>query len=353
MLFAAGVLNRALTLIVKLVPKRSTLPVLEHILFEPADPGIAITATDLTTRATIVVSTKTPFATCLPARQLLEFVSSIDRDAEISMSQHDTIVRVVTSGSSIDLPSRPVVEFPGPIKNVGTGLEVSDPAAFLDALGWVARAVGEDFTRPQLMGVMFDGDAIVATDGHRLHRAKIAGLKCPRALVLSTAVAFILRALKNQTIAISVNDTTVRFSSPTWTITTRVLDEKFPPYEQVIPKAKGAAFTMRVGAGDLEAGLTRVCGRGSKAHGNRTIKMFANGTIKLESNIADVQRVATVDVLETTHEGPDHLQGFNGLYLIDAIADIDTVATLRFFKADDPLLVEVADRTAVVMPWRL
>ena len=72
MQIAAGTLSRALKRLVRLVPKRTAFPIAEHVLFEPTDSGIAITATDLTTQAQIVIPATATFAACLPARPLLE-----------------------------------------------------------------------------------------------------------------------------------------------------------------------------------------------------------------------------------------------------------------------------------------
>lgn len=351
MLIAAGVLNRALKTLVTLVPKRSTLPVLENIIIVPTSDGVALTSTDLTTEARVAVPANDAFVACLPARLLLEFVSSADRGAPIEMSRDGSVVRVTSASASIELPDRSAADFPKPLGCDGPGTDVTDPKAFVESLAWVARAVGHDATRPQLIGVLFDGDRIVATDGHRLHRGTINGLGCRRALVPASAVGLVLRAMKNaESIHITVSDTTVRLISPTWTITTRMVDAIFPAYEQVIPKPDGAAFTMKVGARELGAGLKRASGRSS----DTPLTLRANGAIKLETRVDEVQRAATVAVIETTHEGPDHVQGFCGRYLSEALGDGDGTATLRFYEAESPVVIEVGDRRlGVVMSCRL
>jgi len=111
MLISAG-LNKAIRILVTLVPKRSTLPVLENIIIVPTIDGVALTATDLTTEARVLVPANDAFATCLPARMLLEFVSSADRSEPIEMSQNGSVVRVTSASASIELPDRSAAEFP-------------------------------------------------------------------------------------------------------------------------------------------------------------------------------------------------------------------------------------------------
>ena len=341
---------RALKTLVTLVPKRSTIPILENIIIVPTKEGVALTATDLTTEARVIVPANDALVACLPARKLLEFVSSADRGAPIEMSREGSMVRVMSASASIELPDRSVADFPKSMGCDGKTIDVADPTTFVESLAWVARAVGHDVTRPQLIGVLFDEDRLVATDGHRLHRGTIKGLGCPRALVPASTVAFVLRAMKNaESIQITVSDATVRFVSTTWTITTSMVNAIYPAYEQIIPKPGGAAFTMKVGARELGAGLKRASGRG----GDEPLTLRANGAIKLETCVDGVQRAATVSVLETTHEGLDHVQGFNGRYFYDALGDDDATATLRFYDPESPVVVNAGDRTAVVMPCRL
>lgn len=353
MLIDGGTLSRSLKTLLRLVDKRSTLPILDHVLFEPVDGGIALVATDLTSQVRVTIAADAPFSTCLPARSLFEFVAAAGRGAQISIEIVGAVAHVTSAGSLLELPHRPPREFPGPIQHDETSLQIVEGAKFLDAIGWVARAIGSDPTRPQLGGVFLDGDRIIATDGHRLHLASLDGLACPRVLIPSSAVAFSLMALRGgETIKISVAETSVQLRSCTWTITARLVDEVFPSYPQVIPKTEDAAFLMRVGTDVLEAGLRRVARRGNRGK-VAPLRLRANGAIKFEAAVDDVQLTAHIDVIDSTHEGDDHLMGFNGRYLIEAIAGIDAVASLRFYRPDDPVLIELDDRIAVVMPFRI
>ena len=108
---------------------------------------------------------------------------------------------------------------------------------------------------------------------------------------------------------------------------------------------------MKVDTRELDVGLKRVSGRKQR---NATMTLRANGAIKLETRIDDLQRAANIAVLQSTHDGPeDHLQGFNPHYLIEALGDDDAAATLRFYDAESPIVIDAGDRTAVVMPCRL
>ncbi len=353
MLIAAGVLNHALKILVRQVPNRSTLPMLENILFEPVIGGVALTATDLTTRCMVTIPATDPIALCVPAKSLLEFVAGLDRDAEVAVSLVGGISTVTTKGASVTLPCYPAKDFPAPIAHVATIVTHVDRVEVIDALDWVALAVGSDPTRPQLAGLLFEDGRVVATDGHRLHAATVTGLASPRALVSPDAVALIRRASAgSKNVAISFDGTTMQITVGAWTITTRLIDEVFPPWQQVVPKL--STFTMAVESNVLEAGIRRASGR--KSRDVPTLTLRANGAIKLETSSDGVARTTDVPVVRSTHVGDaDHVIGVNGKFLSDAIAEAAGAVTLRFGGELDPIVVERngSGEIAVVMPCRL
>lgn len=346
-----GTLRRALKNLTRLVPKRPTTPLLEHVLFEPAENGVAIVATDITTRARVVVAAEDPIAMCLPAHALLAFANSV-RSGGVEIEPGHRSARITSAGTTLELPALPPGDFPAAVAHDGIAAKLDDAAEFLDALGWVAEAVGTDVTRPHLMGVLVDGDRVVAVDGHRLHIATVSEMNCASVLVPVAAVGLIIQMFDGGALEISVGAGAVCFSTATWTVTARAVDEKFPPYQQVIPKVESAAFAMMVGSRDLGDGLRRTARRDDRP-GVMPVRLRANGAIRLESASMDRQLAATVEVIDSTHTGADFVSGYNARYLRDAVAGVDDIATLRFFGAEDPLLIEMKNRVAVVMPYRM
>lgn len=258
-----GTLRRALKSLVRLVPKRATVPILEHVLFEPTDSGVALTATDLTTRVKIVVAAKDPIATCLPTRPLLEFAACVETG--VLLIDGDARVAVVTgSGSKLELPALPTTEFPAAFGDPRVCCALPDGSELIDALRWAIEAIGVDPTRPQLMGVLLDDARVVGVDGHRLHVAAVSDLACPTVLVPPIAVQLVIGLYEAGPLEIATAADTVRFSTAAWTITARALTEKFPPYQQVIPTAASAAFSMIVSTRDLDTVLRRVSRRGDR-----------------------------------------------------------------------------------------
>lgn len=346
----ANKLESVLKKVVQLVPRRPTLPALENLVFEPDGDTVSLRATDLTTEVRVAVPARAAFALCIPARPLLDFISSGTDGDVVRFGVNGRTVSISIGRDTLELPHYPPQEFSKPFKHVAgdTGHAKTEP--FVEALRWVSRALSTDPTRPSLTGLLLDRDKLVATDGHRLHVSGVEGFRCPTALIAGSAAAFLIKALRDEHVSIDVAKETVRFQTSTSTVTMKRIEAAFPAWEQVVPERKQACFTMRLAANDLEAGVKRVAKRSAKVA--TPVRVRANGAIKLEAVGEDTKATTTVQVLSSTHEGPDHVTGFNARYLSEALAGLGEIE-LRFHGTDAPAVIDDGKNLAVVMPFRI
>ena len=186
MLIERGVLVRALKTLITIIEKKAVSP-FEHVRLEPAPGGVAITASDGTMSATLIVPSDGSIDACVPARDLLAAASGADNGDRLALAVHNReAVTVAYSGAEARLPNSPSFDFrAASLEDDGDRhhREV-DAGPFGAALAWVSPAMcGDDITRLHLGSVLLEGDQVVATDGHRLHVATVAGLGWERALV--------------------------------------------------------------------------------------------------------------------------------------------------------------------------
>jgi DNA polymerase III sliding clamp (beta) subunit (PCNA family) len=357
MLIERGVLVRALKILITTIEKKAISP-FDHFRLEPAPGGVAITASDGTMSASLMVPSDGSIDACIPARDLLAAASGAANGDRLALAVHNRETATVAySGAEARLPNSPSFDFrAASLGGVDGGPRHQvDAGPFSAALAWVSPAMCiDDITRLHLGSVLLEGDQVVATDGHRLHLATVAGLDWDRALVPAKAVLLLLRLLPGSgQLQVTVHDGVLRVATAAWSLRTRLLDHKqFPPYQQVIPAPAAAAFTMGVEARDLGAAVHRVgVGRGRQSV---PLKMTANGKIVLATTSADVQRVASVDPTRSTHDdlAGDHVIGIDGRYLRDAV-DVTGDVVLRFGDVLAPIVFDAGARLAVVMPMRL
>lgn len=353
-----GVFARALKTLATIIGRKAVSP-FDHVLFEPAARGgVALTASDGTTTVSVMVPATNPIEACIPARDLIAAVNSAEAGDQIEFTVHNRETVLVTyPGVTATLANAPSFDFRAASAHSHDSgpSQTTDVAPLGASLNWVATAMCDDATRSHLCSVLIDGDHLVATDGHRLHVATVAGLGMPRALVPAKAIPLLLRVLSGKgQLEIMHGDGVIRFATEAWSVRARLLDQAlFPPYRQVIPERAAAIFTMEIEAGDLAAAVRRV-GVGRTGRQSVPLRLTANGKIVLATTGGEVQRVASVDPTSSTHDdsGADHVIGIDGRYLRDA-AEATGDLTLRFADVMAPIVVDAGAYLAVVMPTRL
>ena len=338
----------------------STMPVLSHVKLISDGNILTLEATDLTTHITATIPSSGRFTGCLPAAALAAFVKPEDAKdkqaiVELLPEEGDKIT-VAVEAAMTTLCALPASDFPvrpgdkaAAWKNDGSW----STSQLAGALEWVTRAAGTDETRRHLCGVLFAKGELVAVDGHRLHRVRIPGM-ARTALLPGTSITALARLLpKSGEVTATRAGEFVRFAFATgdvkWEVETKIdTESQFPPYEQVIPQHSN--FTTDVDRELLLRAVARMKPKG-KRHGG--VRVVVNGAIKIERDDGDGIASTIVQVLRSSHRGPDSTIGVNGDYLIDALSSGGDMVTARFGGELDPIRFDIgSDRTAVVMPMR-
>jgi DNA polymerase III subunit beta len=343
----------------------ASMPILADVRITAASGATeaTLTATDLTTTLTCkppIESNGTPFDVCVDAKTLVRVLKPEGRrsGADVAfegVDDHGVVVRL--DGMTTKLPGLDPQNFPA-----GVGSKVGDgdwhlagmwPAEELrEALSFTLPAASTDITRPHLCCVLISTDAIVATDGHRLHKTPGPGpMKEP--LLLGTGAADVLARIlaSDEQVVVATAEDIIRFRCGPWQLDTKRIDEKFPPWEMVVPRADSQTVHVSVQAGALAEAVARVM----HATGERKAKVRVNGTLALSAWAASVGEAdVTVPVLENSHHGDDLVIGLDLAYVRDALAHGNATAELGFDGELDPVRVDLpSERVAVIMPLRV
>ncbi len=155
---------------------RSTLPILENILFTTEGSKVRLSATNLEIGVIkfVPAQIQEPGEIVVPAKTILEVVTSLkEPKIDISTNQNSLIVSAgkfqatISAGSSSEFPVIPV----------GGGEGISLPKNMLNSCAQILYAAATDEGRPTLTGVLTQSSAgkldFVATDGFRLAHRQI------------------------------------------------------------------------------------------------------------------------------------------------------------------------------------
>lgn len=352
------------------VEKRNTIPILANVLIEAEGESISLRATDLDIEVVEKVSgvVESDGATTVAAHTLHDIVRKLPDGALVVLEDDGTKGRldIVAGRSSFSLATLPREDFPimaSSEYDCNFSIEAAELKRLFDKSKF---AISTEETRYYLNGVYMHSAEVdgasklrcVATDGHRLARIDAplpdAANNLPGVIVPRKTVGELLRLLDEDeaTIAVSVSETKLRFSTPQVTLTSKVIDGTFPDYARVIPQ--GNSRKLEVDAAEFAQAVDRVATVSSER--SRAVKMsLSEDQLVLSVNAPDSGE-ATEEVAVAYSD--DTLEiGFNAKYLFEIAGQVDREnAVFMFNGASDPVLMrEGTDETAVyvVMPMRV
>lgn len=350
-------LEPALRVLKHLVPKKTRIPVLDHVRLEclPEDKAIALEATDLDTYAQIVV----PADGDLPRPLLVPLYrlsALLGKGQEIMLDRGH---RLTVGAASMDCPMD-VAEFPAcPEMEPHPKAMALDPGQVARALEWLLPAVSDDPTRESLTGICLDGESWQSTDGHRLHVYGLPGFQARPVMeagAARTLLAFI-RVARPTSLHVLLGRPyfMIAAQGPTMTLGmfSRAKDSTFPCVDEVLPKGPEQIAVAADGLSALVARAAAIVDR--KPLG--PVALHVNGALEVKaSNSAGEAFRAAMPYDRLAGEDEDITVGLNAAYLTDVLARSkgERVALGFGSNADCPLVVRKTDGAfAVVMPMRL
>ena len=335
-------LHRALAHVSRAVARRSTLPVLTNVYLS-AEVGacrLAATNLEIAITASFPAQVGEPGQLAVRADLLTEFVSSLPNSEVTLRIDGGSLTLAVSCGySKANIKGVPPEDFPT-LPHIGE----QAPTAYVDAdllremINQVAFAAATDDSRPVLAGVLVELRestlTLAAADGFRLS-VRSAELEQPVSADLSIIVPArsLLELARSMADAegpidllVTPGQTQLLARSGPVEFMSRLIDGHFPEFRQIIPKT----YTTRV-----------VVSREAFLAAARRAKIFAqsnNDVVRLQllpgdseldpgSVIVSAQAAEAgdnEDLLSARVEGPRAQIAFNGRYLTDVLAVINT-----------------------------
>jgi DNA polymerase III subunit beta len=346
------------------VERRQSLPILSNVLIVAGDDGIQITATDM--EVELVSHLDNPVvekgSAALPARKLFDICRALPAESEMTIDCSGTKAKIASGRSRFSLAAMNAVEFPS-IGSFETSVNLELPTATLsDLLESTSFAMAHQDVRYYLNGLLLEIDnsriRAVATDGHRLamtDKVVEISLEAPRqCIVPRKGVLEIVRLLNpsHSTAQIAVGENHFRVTSGNQSLTTKLVDGRFPDYERVIPRETD----NRVVASreDLRAGLSRASILSNEKF--RGIRLILKKNL-LTAVAHNPEQEEAEEEIEVEYSGAAVEVGFNVSYLLDVLGVMrsDTVRLDLLDAQSSCLLQAPEDGTSryVVMPMRL
>jgi DNA polymerase-3 subunit beta len=352
-----------LTPAVSVVETRQTLPILGHVHLRATGEGLALTGTDLEVelesacRAEVLEEGE---ATA-PARKLLDIVRSLPEGVEVEVAQNEERIQVQAGRGRFNLAGLSPEDFPR-LELDECDQEVAIPqAALKELLERTSFAMARDDVRYYLNGILLEWTGAnlraVGTDGHRLALMdkEVAEASAETRVILPRKGVQELERLLAETeesVAVGFTANHVRFQLPGLTLTSKLIEGRFPDYRRVIPEPNG--YKMVGDRKEVLQALRRIAILSNrKTHGIRLSSR--EGVLELSAENPDQEQAA--EEVPVTYEGEPVEIGFNVEYLQQAVAALPTDEVLIHLwdSQSSCLIVPPGDATLkyVIMPMRL
>lgn len=352
--------------VVGAVERKTTLPILSHVLIQVEDQRLQLTATDLEIELVASIELEQPvdepFRSTLPARTLFDICKALPPESVIDLQWDGQKVLLKSKRSRFTLATLAPDDFPA-LEDFNTDLHIQMPQkTFRHLLEGTAFAMAQQDVRYYLNGLLLQAAqqqlTVVATDGHRLavadHNIPIETDTTLQLLLPRKAVSELLRVMSDDDadIAMDFGKNHVRFELPGLRFSSNLIDGKYPDYQRVMPL--DCQQVLSANRELLKASLSRIAILSNEKFKGIRLRLSKN-LLTIESQTPEKEEGE--ESLEVDYSGDEFEIGFNVAYMIDVLNVLDTEEIRIHFKdANSSCLItamDQEDQRYVIMPMRL
>jgi DNA polymerase III subunit beta len=308
------------------------VPILENFLFELEKGSLTVTASDLQTSiiTEIQVESKEKGSIAVPARILLDTLKNLpEQPVTFSIDESTYSVEIISDNGRYKLSGENATDFPK-VPSVSNDFSAEISTEVLSrAINNTIFATSNDELRPAMTGVYVNlgekNTTFVATDGHRLVRYRRTDVKSDNgnSIIVPRKALNLLKATlpsENSDVSVNFNLSNAFFKFGNIKMICRLIDERFPDYDNVIPS--GNNIKMGIERNDLLGALKRISIYANKTTHQVRLKITGS-ELQISAEDLDFSNEAN-ERLSCEHEGEDIEIGFNAKFLIEMLTNLDS-----------------------------
>ncbi|WMN06223.1 DNA polymerase III subunit beta [Marivirga arenosa] len=331
-LVSSSALLKQISSINGVISTNPMVPILENFLFEIQDGLLTITASDLQTSmiTEIDVESSENGSIAVPARILMDTLKNLpEQPVTFSIDEETYSIEISSDNGRYKLAGENATDFPKvqEVENPDTVDISADVLA--TAINHTIYATSNDELRPAMGGVYVKFDetntTFVATDGNRLiryRRVDVASDAGTGIIIPRKALSLLKNSLpaENVNVAVEFNMSNAYFKFNNIKLICRLVDERFPDYENVIPAENN--IKMTINRQEFMASLKRI-----SIYANKTthqVRLKINGSeLQIFAEDLDFSNEAS-EIMACEHNGDDIEIGFNAKFLIEMLNNLDS-----------------------------
>jgi len=346
------------------VERKQNSPILSNLLVKVDKNHLSLTGTDLEVEMVINTETQSDDVgeTTLPAKKFLDICRTLPDGANISINI-DANKAVIRSGKSrFTLSTLAANEFPqSEALNASQDISIKQ-STFKKLIDQVQFSMAQQDVRYYLNGLMLEIDperiVTVATDGHRLAICKEAaqtGISEKRQIIIPRkGVSELSKLLEDSddTVQLQLGDNLLKVTLGNIIFTSKLIDGKFPDYNQVLPVGNDAI--LECSRDVLKQAFSRTSVLSNEKYRGMRLSLGQN---ILNATINNPDQEEAEEEIEVSYAGDEFEIGFNVAYFLDVLNTIkDDDVVIKFKDANSSCMIQAKNDDSasyVIMPMRL
>lgn len=329
---SSSALLKQLQVISGALSTNTVLPIIENFLFEISSGNLTVSATDLQTTMTtsLAVEAKENGKIAVPSKILLDTLKTLpEQPITFTISSENFSIEMTAGEGKYKLVGENGEDFPKIPKIEQAASLMISASVLSEAIAKTIFAVSTDELRPAMTGVYCqmstENLTFVATDAHKLvrYRRRDAKADVTNSFILPKKALNLLKSslpVEDISVNVEYNNTNASFSFNNVNLICRLIDEKYPDYEAVIPVNNPNKLT--IDRNQLLSCLRRVSIFSNKTTHQVRLKI-SGSELQISAEDMDFSNEAH-ERLGCQYEGEDIEIGFNAKFIIEMLSNLNT-----------------------------
>jgi len=355
-----GEFRTGLRSVERAIGRTASLPILSSIYLRAHKNKIIIRSTNLDVgiETTLPAQVKGDGEVVVPAIILLQLIQSLHPIKDIYISTQGQDLLIDTDNQKTRLKGYPVSEYPTFPTIVHEVSGVVSGTQLLQTLSRVSLVVATNTIRQELVSISFTfakKTICAATDSFRLTEESIEG----RDVTKSTTVLIPLHTIQNcitllsqntpKDVSIIIGEGSIQFTIGRTQLLSRLLEGKFPPYTDILPKNTTTTITIN---NELLSGALKQARVFTGKLADIHLTVHHNDGLQIEAQSPDIGEYN--NIIPASIEGNPVTIVLNWKYLTDALQGRDGNISLTCTSGQDPIKIssEGINGFHIIMPMR-
>lgn len=348
-----------------IIDRKSTLPILSHVLFQASTDKLTISATntEIEIHAFCDLNSSEAVEFTLNARKLVDIVKLIDDGSLIHFELNGNMLHLKANRSHFTLGTLEAGAYPTIQADPGSIKFNIQEKKLKEILFRTAISMAQEDVRYYLKGMLFElrpnSFRTVTTDGHRLSLDEVdidpISLETPyQAIVPRKTILELNRILQpsEQNIGIEISNGHIHFYHPELNLISKLIDGRYPDYHRVIPNQ--IQHVLIVDRLKLRAAIQRTSVLSNDKY--KAIRFdIENGQLKISGD--NPEHESAEEVLELEQVPENFSIGFNFAYLLEVLHILESpTISISISEDSTSTLIQASEGSGaqyVVMPMRI